>query len=73
MATKETKTKIKNEGTRVYCVGEVNLIPGAEAKEIDTAYLDHFEIKDAIEKGFLVIPKEESDAVATKPAEEDAK
>lgn len=47
--------KVRNNGSMIYCLGDTNLIPGAPAKEVDAAQLEHFEVKEAIKKGHLTV------------------
>jgi len=46
---------IRNNGSMIYCLGDTNLIPGAPSKKVDASYLEHPEIKAAIEKGHLTV------------------
>jgi len=47
--------KIRNNGSMIYCLGDTNLIPGAEAQEVNSSYLEHPEVKAAVEKGHLTV------------------
>ena len=63
--------KIRNDGSMIYCLGDTNLIPGAPAKEVDSSYLNHPEVKAAIKKGRLkVIEGGSADPAKSKTVEE---
>ncbi len=55
MGMKIVTAKVTNTGSMIYCLGDTNLIPGAPAEEVDKSYMDHPEVKAAIEKGHLTV------------------
>lgn len=62
--------KIRNNSSRIYCIGDANVIPGADPVEVKAADLEHFEIKAAIEKKDLVVEDETDKETGSKSLED---